>query len=75
VSQSTCVADPDPVRSKPFWSNLDPNPDVWNRIRIRILALINDLISIFCMCKSYINTTLGNSVTLFGSLIYFLEHI
>jgi hypothetical protein len=40
------VADPDLVGSGPFWS--DPDPDVWDRIRIRILALINDPISTFC---------------------------
>jgi hypothetical protein len=34
----TNVADPDPVGSGPFWS--DPDPAVWDRIRI--LALIND---------------------------------
>jgi hypothetical protein len=39
------VADPDPVGSGPFWS--DPYPDVWDRIRI--LALINDHISIVCL--------------------------
>jgi hypothetical protein len=40
------VADPDPVGSGPFWS--DPDPDVWDRIRI--LALINDHISTFLVC-------------------------
>jgi hypothetical protein len=34
------VADPDPVGSGPFRS--DPDPDVWDQIKIRILALIND---------------------------------
>jgi hypothetical protein len=29
------VADPDPVGSGPFWSAPDPDPDVWDRIRIR----------------------------------------
>jgi hypothetical protein len=44
----------DPVRSGPFWSDLDP--DVWDRIRsrTRILVLINDTILTFlCMRKSY----------------------
>jgi hypothetical protein len=36
----TSVADPDPVGSGPFWS--DPDMDVWDRIWIWILALIND---------------------------------
>jgi hypothetical protein len=27
------VADPDPIGSGPFWP--DPDPDVWDRIRIR----------------------------------------
>jgi hypothetical protein len=46
------VADPDPVESGPFWS--DPDPDVWDRIRIR--ALINDSISTFLVCIKAINT-------------------
>jgi hypothetical protein len=36
--------------SGPFWSDLDPDPDVWYRIQIRILALINDPISTFLVC-------------------------
>jgi hypothetical protein len=48
------VADPDPVGSGPFWS--DPDPDIWDRIRIRILALINDPISTFLVCVKAINT-------------------
>jgi hypothetical protein len=42
----TSVADPDPVESGPFWS--DPDPDVWDRIRI--LGLINHSISTFLVC-------------------------
>jgi hypothetical protein len=42
------VADPDPVGSGTFGS--DPDPDVWDRIRIRILALINEPISTFWVC-------------------------
>jgi hypothetical protein len=46
------IADPD--GSGPFWPDLDP--DVWDRIRIRIqlriLALLNDLISTFLVCYS-----------------------
>jgi hypothetical protein len=43
------VADPDLVGCGPFWSDLDLDSDVWDRIifRIRILALINDSISTF----------------------------
>jgi hypothetical protein len=41
---------PDPVGSGPFWSD----PDVRDRFRIRILALINDPISTFFgVCKSH----------------------
>jgi hypothetical protein len=49
------VAYPDPVGSGPFWSD----PGVWDRIpiRIRILALINDPISIFLICVKTINTS------------------
>jgi hypothetical protein len=52
------VADPDPVGSGPFWSDPDPDsdPDVWDRFRIRILALINDPISTFLVCVKAINT-------------------
>jgi hypothetical protein len=50
------VADPDPesdpVGSGPFWSD----PDVWDRIRIRILALINSPVSTFLVCVKAINT-------------------
>jgi hypothetical protein len=53
------VADPDPVGSGPFWS--DPDPDVWDRFRIRILALINDPTSTLFVCVKSKNT-LGISV-------------
>jgi hypothetical protein len=55
------VADPDPnpVGSGPFW--LDPDPDVWDRIRIRfriwILALINESISTFLVWVKAKNTS------------------
>jgi hypothetical protein len=42
---SLSVADPDSVGSGSFWS--DPDADVWDRIRIQILALISNPISIF----------------------------
>jgi hypothetical protein len=38
--------------SGPFWS--DPDPDVWDRIRI--LALINDSVSTFIVCVKAIYT-------------------
>jgi hypothetical protein len=44
------VADPDPVGSRPFWSD----PGIWDRIRI--LALINDPILTFLVCVKAINT-------------------
>jgi hypothetical protein len=59
----------DPVGSEPFWSDLDPNPDIWDRIQfqIRILALIYDPISTFLVYVKAINT-FGISVDdLFGS--------
>jgi hypothetical protein len=49
------VADPDPVGSGPFWS--DPDPDGWDRIRIRIRALRNDLSLTFLVCVQAINTS------------------
>jgi hypothetical protein len=49
---SVADPDPDPVGSGPFWS--DPDPDVWDRIRIN--ALINDSISTFLVCIKAINT-------------------
>jgi hypothetical protein len=48
---TTNVADPDPVGSGPFWS--DPDPDVWDRIRI--LGLINDPITTFLVGVKAIN--------------------
>jgi hypothetical protein len=35
----------------------DPDPDVWDRIRIRILALVNDTISTSLVCVKAINTS------------------
>jgi hypothetical protein len=49
--------------SGPFWS--DPDPDVWDRIRI--LALINDPISTFLVCVKAINTLGLPFGKLFGS--------
>jgi hypothetical protein len=40
--------------SGPFWS--DQDLDVWDLIRIRILALINGPISTFLVCVKAINT-------------------
>jgi hypothetical protein len=54
MDQVPSVADPDPVGSGPFWSDPDPDRDVWNRIRIR--ALINDPISTFLVCVKAIST-------------------
>jgi hypothetical protein len=54
--EARSVADPDPVGSGPFWSDPDSDPDVWDRFRIRILALINDPISTFLVCVKAINT-------------------
>jgi hypothetical protein len=54
ASVLTSVADPDPIGSGLFRS--DPDPDVWDRIRIRILALINDSVSTFLVCVKAINT-------------------
>jgi hypothetical protein len=45
---------PDPVGSGSFW--LDPDPDVWDRILIRILALINYPISTFLVFVKAIKT-------------------
>jgi hypothetical protein len=39
--------------SNPTVSVADPDPDIWDRIRIQILALRNDLILTFYMCKSH----------------------
>jgi hypothetical protein len=36
------------VGSGPFWSDLDPNEDIWNRIRI--LALIDEPTASFLVC-------------------------
>jgi hypothetical protein len=47
------VAHPDPVGSGPFSS--DPDPDVWDWIRI--LALKNDPILTFMVCVKAINTS------------------
>jgi hypothetical protein len=47
-------ADPNPVGSGPFWS--DPDPDFWDRIRIRILALINVSVSTFLVRVKDMNT-------------------
>jgi hypothetical protein len=44
--QASSVADPDPAGSESFWS--DPDPDIWDRIRI--LALINYHYSTFLVC-------------------------
>jgi hypothetical protein len=38
-----------------IWS--DPDPDVWDWIRIQILALLNDPISTFLKCVKAINTS------------------
>jgi hypothetical protein len=51
---SVADPDPDPVGSGPFWS--DPDLDVWDRNRIRILALINDPISTFLLSVKAIHT-------------------
>jgi hypothetical protein len=53
------VADLEPVGSGPFWSGSDP--DLFGRIRIRIMALINDPISTFLVCVKAKDTT-GASV-------------
>jgi hypothetical protein len=55
VLGSDADLDPDPVGSGPFWS--DSDPDVWDRIRIRILALISDPISTFLVYVKAMNTS------------------
>jgi hypothetical protein len=60
------VADQDTVGSRPFCSDTDP--DVWDRIRFRILTLINYHISTFFgVCKSH--KKLKESL-LFNFLVY-----
>jgi hypothetical protein len=55
----------------------DPDPNLFGRIwiRIRILVLINDHKSTFLECVKAIDTLEISIAELFGSLIYFLEHI
>jgi hypothetical protein len=47
--------DQDSVGYGPLWS--DPDPDVWDRIRI--MALINDPISTFLVCVKALHTLLN----------------
>jgi hypothetical protein len=54
-------------------SGADPDPDVWDRIRI--LASINDPILTILVCVKAINTSGITILKLFGSGRYFLEHI
>jgi hypothetical protein len=56
--------DLDPVEYGPFWSEVDPDPDIWERIRI--LALINDPSSTFLVCAKVENISVAY---LFESLI------
>jgi hypothetical protein len=47
---SVNVADPDPGKIKTSVADPDTDPNVWDRIWIRILAFINDHISTFLEC-------------------------